>query len=114
VVGLRDCALIGVMTYAFERIGAVVAMKVEDYSLPCLSVHRAGRCRVRKLRDGIGDQAPSRGAVVIAVGSELIGARIAFLERLLAIALEHEVGGTPDIDLGYHVGKTAGLQSSND
>ena len=31
VVGLRDRALIGVMTYAFARIGAVVAMKVEDY-----------------------------------------------------------------------------------
>ena len=26
VVGLRDRALIGVMTYAFARIGAVVAM----------------------------------------------------------------------------------------
>ena len=29
--GLRDRALIGVMTYAFARIGAVVAMRVEDY-----------------------------------------------------------------------------------
>jgi site-specific recombinase XerC len=31
LVGLRDRALIGVMTYAFARIGVVVAMKVEDY-----------------------------------------------------------------------------------
>ena len=31
VVGLRDRALIGVMTFAFARIGAVVAMRVEDY-----------------------------------------------------------------------------------
>jgi integrase len=31
LVGLRDRALIGVMTYAFARIGAVVAMRVEDY-----------------------------------------------------------------------------------
>src|SRR4051794_38804477 len=31
LVGLRDRALIGVMTYAFARIGAVVAMCVEDY-----------------------------------------------------------------------------------
>src|ERR1700691_874128 len=30
-VGLRGRALIGVMTYAFARIGAVVAMRVEDY-----------------------------------------------------------------------------------
>jgi site-specific recombinase XerD len=31
VVGLRDRALIGVMTYTFARIGAVVAMRVDDY-----------------------------------------------------------------------------------
>ncbi len=32
VVGLRDRALISVMTFAFARVGAVVAMRVEDYS----------------------------------------------------------------------------------
>jgi site-specific recombinase XerD len=31
LVGLRDRALIGVMTYTFARIGAVVGMRVEDY-----------------------------------------------------------------------------------
>jgi site-specific recombinase XerC len=31
LVGLRDRALIGVMTYAFARMGAVVSMRVEDY-----------------------------------------------------------------------------------
>jgi site-specific recombinase XerC len=31
VVGLRDRALIGVMTYTFARVGAVVAMTVDDY-----------------------------------------------------------------------------------
>jgi site-specific recombinase XerD len=31
LVGLRDRALIGVMTYAFARISAVVGMRVEDY-----------------------------------------------------------------------------------
>lgn len=31
VVGLRDRALIGVMVYSFARVGAVTAMKVEDY-----------------------------------------------------------------------------------
>ena len=30
-MGLRDWAVIGVMTYAFARIGAMVAMRVEDY-----------------------------------------------------------------------------------
>ena len=31
VVGLRDRALIAVMTYTFARVGAVVALSVEDY-----------------------------------------------------------------------------------
>ena len=31
LVGLRDRALIALMTYTFARIGAVVAMRVEDY-----------------------------------------------------------------------------------
>ena len=31
LVGLRDRALIRVMTYASARIGAVVAMRVDDY-----------------------------------------------------------------------------------
>src|SRR6202035_3270933 len=31
LVGLRDRALIAMMTFAFARIGAVVAMRVEDY-----------------------------------------------------------------------------------
>jgi site-specific recombinase XerD len=31
IIGLRDRALIGVMTNAFARIGAVVSMRVEDY-----------------------------------------------------------------------------------
>jgi integrase/recombinase XerD len=40
LVGLRDRALIAVMTYAFARIGAVVAMRVEDYTPPA----SAGGC----------------------------------------------------------------------
>ncbi|MGI4746198.1 MAG: tyrosine-type recombinase/integrase [Janthinobacterium lividum] len=31
VIGLRDRALIAVMTFAFARVGAVVAMRLEDY-----------------------------------------------------------------------------------
>ena len=31
LIGLRDRALISVMTFAFARIGAVIAMRVEDY-----------------------------------------------------------------------------------
>jgi integrase len=29
--GLRDRALIGLMVYTFARVGAAIAMKVEDY-----------------------------------------------------------------------------------
>jgi len=67
------------------------------------------------LGDGIPDPAPDRYAVVIVGGCQLTGARFAFLERLLAIALEHQVGGASDIDLGYHAAKTApfGLQELN-
>ena len=35
LVGLRDRAVISVMTFAFARIGAVVAMRVEDYYPKC-------------------------------------------------------------------------------
>ena len=31
VAGLRDRAILGVMVYSFARVGAVVAMNVEDY-----------------------------------------------------------------------------------
>ena len=31
IAGLRDRAILGVMVYSFARVGAVVAMKVEDY-----------------------------------------------------------------------------------
>jgi hypothetical protein len=72
-------------------------------------VHHSGRCVVPELPDGAGDPAPRRGAIVIAVGRELIGAHGAFLECFLAIALKHQIGGAPDIDLGYHATNTAGL-----
>jgi hypothetical protein len=65
-------------------------------------VGRARRCVVGELPDGTGDPAPDRLAIVITGGRELAGARGAFLERLLAAALEHQIGGAPDIDLGYH------------
>jgi integrase/recombinase XerD len=33
IVGLRDRAIIAVMTYTFARVGAVVALSIEDYFL---------------------------------------------------------------------------------
>src|SRR6516162_8035467 len=43
--------------------------------------------------------APGHRAVVIAVGRKLVDTRGALLKRLLAIAFEHQVGGSPNIDL---------------
>jgi hypothetical protein len=80
---------------------------------PVRSVQRSGRRGVGELLDGNGDPAPGVGAVVIAIGRELVGARDALFERFLAIALQHQGGGTPDIDLGYHAAQIAGLRSTN-
>jgi hypothetical protein len=45
------------------------------------------------------------GAVVIAFGRELVCTRGALLERVLTVTLEHQGGGAPDVDLGYHAEK---------
>jgi hypothetical protein len=66
------------------------------------SVERTRRCLVRELADGGGDPAPDCCAIVVILRSELIGAPGAFLEGLLAVPLEHQGGGAPDVDLRYH------------
>jgi hypothetical protein len=38
--------------------------------------------------------------------------RGALFERFVAVALQHQRGGTPDIDLVYHAMKTARLRST--
>ena len=45
-------------------------------------------------------------------GREVIDAPVALLERFVAIALQHQGGGKPEIDLGYHGAKTAHLRST--
>jgi hypothetical protein len=42
VVGLRDRAIIAVMTYTFARVGVVVALNVEDYFWDSGSASRNG------------------------------------------------------------------------
>jgi hypothetical protein len=69
-------------------------------------VHRPGRCRVRELGDSIGDATPNRDTVVIIGGGEFVGAREAFRLGLLAVALQHQVGGPPDVDFRYHAAKS--------
>ena len=65
-------------------------------------VERPGWCPVRKQAHGIGDPAPHGLAFVIVLRREFVGACGAFLNGLVAVPLEHEVGGAPDVDLGYH------------
>jgi hypothetical protein len=71
------------------------------------SVERSRRRLVRKLADGIGDAPPDGGSIVIVLGGELVCTRGAFLERLVAIPLKHQVGSAPDVDLRYHAGQLA-------
>jgi hypothetical protein len=75
------------------------------------SMQWSGWFVVRELNDGGGDPAPGIRTLVIAGGSELVDARAAFLKRFVAVALHHQIGCSPDIDLGYHSEKIAGLPS---
>ena len=70
--------------------------------LPWKSVYRAGQCHIGELSYGIGDAAPDCRAVVVILRRKLLGARGAFVERLLAVPLEHQGGRAPDVDFRYH------------
>ena len=80
---------------------------------PSRSVKRSGRDLVRELLNRSRNSAPDCCTVVIAGSGELIRADRTFVERFVAVALEHQVGGAPDIDLGYHTDKIASLRSIN-
>jgi hypothetical protein len=66
-------------------------------------MQRPWRCFVFELRDRIGDAAPSGRACIIAGRRELVGAVVTFGARPGAVSLEHQVRGTSDINLGYHL-----------
>ena len=76
-------------------------------------MQRPRRRGVGELLDGDRDPAPGVRAGVIAIRRELVSARGALFERFVAEAFQHQGGGTPDIDLGYHGGKIARLRSTN-
>jgi hypothetical protein len=69
------------------------------------SVQRAGRRRVGELAHGIRDPAPGRGAIVIVACGTFVSSGRAFVECLLAAALQHQGGGATDFDLRYHAGE---------
>ena len=57
--------------------------------------------RINSLVDSGTINDPGLAAVIVLRG-ELVAARSALLKGLVAVALEHEVGGAPDVDLGYN------------
>jgi hypothetical protein len=68
---------------------------------------------IGELLDSSGNPAPGVGTVVIADGRELVNAPAAFIEGFVAVALHHQIGGSPDIDFGCHAAQIAGLPSKN-
>jgi hypothetical protein len=81
-----------VMTYSFARIGAVVAMRVEDY-------YPGGKRWWVRLHEkgGKRHEMPAHHK----------------LEGLGPVPLKHQVSGAPDVDLGYRAGKIARSRSPN-
>ena len=65
----------------------------------------AGRGLVVELGHDGHDPAPRRRPVIVAGKRELVRSNGAFLERSLAIALEHEQCRPPNVDLGYQSGR---------
>jgi hypothetical protein len=65
-------------------------------------INSPGRGRVREMGDSGSDPAPHGRPVVVAGGHELVRSGGTFLERLVAIALEHQLCGLPNVDLRDH------------
>lgn len=93
------------------RAGKTSAAATGGATMLRRSVERPGRRLVRELMNSVGDPAQHRLAVVIVLRGELLGARSAFLKGLVAVTLQHKVGGAPDVDLGYHREQAARFRS---
>ena len=72
-----------------------------------LLVQRSRRRRVCKLLDRICDPTPDRHTCVIALRRKLLGEPNALGYSSVAVSLEHQVCGTPDVDFGYHTGEVS-------
>jgi hypothetical protein len=66
------------------------------------SVERPPGCGVGELGDGRHYPPPRRRPIIMAGERELIGSGGSFFECLLAVALEHQLRRSPNLDLGYH------------
>jgi hypothetical protein len=63
---------------------------------------RPGRRRVRELLDCIIDAAPDRHSGIVAHLRKFVSPPGTFLHRCFAVPPEHQAGGAPNVDLGYH------------
>ena len=64
-----------------------------------------GRDLGRELGHGRHDPAPSRRPGIVAGERQLVSSNRAFLERSLAIALDHELRRPPNVDLWDQIGR---------
>ncbi len=71
-------------------------------------MHRPERCRDRELPDCVDDAQPNRHAGKIAISREFVGSFGAFRHCFVAVAIEHQVGYPPDVDLRYHAERLPG------
>ena len=65
-------------------------------------MYPARRGGIRELGDGGSDPAPHDHPVVVPGGHEFVGSGCALFERLVAIALEHQLRRSPNVDLRDH------------
>jgi hypothetical protein len=64
-------------------------------------VHRPRRCCVRKLSDRVDNPAPDYSADGVGIPCEILGSLGAFHHGLVAVALAHQGGDAPNVDLRY-------------
>ena len=69
----------------------------------------ARRDLVGGLRHGDHNPAPSRRPIIVAGKRWFVSSCSTFVERLFAIALEHEMRRPPDVDFGYQSGRLINL-----
>jgi hypothetical protein len=96
-------AATSITTRARRLIASVPSEQRKDASrrLP-ESVQRPGRCRVREMIDRIDDPTPYCHAGSVTSRRELVRSPSAFRLSRVAIPPEHQAGGAPNVDLGYH------------
>jgi hypothetical protein len=58
---------------------------------------------IRELPDRFINSSPDRHAGIVADCSEFVGPPRTFLFRGFSIPPEHQAGGAPNVDFGYHV-----------